>query len=306
MTFDPDSGRVALYGGHIYVQQGAKQSVPLGVMWRQDESGWIPICGAATPQARYVAAFAYDPSTHRYVIAGGAFSIRQPSLDQYETLTREVWSCDGMTWSPAGLLPDARVGAQMIYDPVRGALVLAGGVDETGASVDTTVMSTDGGATWTQLGTTPFPTGSNGTALAYDDNGRQILALEQKTSPPRNSGAAPTSDTLWSLPSTGASWDLVCDNCSGTPRRDAAIVHVSGSRETYLLNGNPGSGAELEGTWVLDQGHWLEVAGDLPMRDSVGVTYDPVQDAIVAYGGNGLSCDGINGNCLGTWQMSGH
>jgi hypothetical protein len=306
MTYDPDHQQVVLHGGIAFVAQDMKQSAPLGLTWRHDEGSWTPICNTNLPPARYLPAFAYDPNTRRYVVAGGALAIREPDLDRYESLSQEVWTCDPDTdtWSLSpGQLPAARAGAQMVFDPMRGALVLAGGVDDAGASIGATLASTDGGATWSELTSATFATGGDSTSLTYDDRNAQILAVEQVTRPPRNGGDL--IDRLWALPSTGAGWKQVCGPCSGIPRRNAAIVHVTGTWETYLLNGDPGgSSGELDGTWILDQNQWIQASGYIQKRDSVGVVYDPSRDDIVVYGGNGVSCDGINGNCNETWVMS--
>lgn len=87
------------------------------------------------------AAMAYFPQTQRIVLFGGSDATWPPS--------NETWLYDGDGWSPGPAAPPAlqgRTGAEMVYDPLIGKLVLFGG-SGTAAYRDTWMFD---GTGWTQ------------------------------------------------------------------------------------------------------------------------------------------------------------
>lgn len=74
------------------------------------------------------------------------------------------------------------------------------------------------------------------------------------------------------------------------------VVDVASGR-LILFNGYGGNsgGGELTGTWEFDGSTWTQPFPDAPgQRDSASVAYDPIGERIVAYGGDGRSCDNPN------------
>jgi len=116
MAYDPDIGRVVLFGG-------TDDTWPphLTDTWFYDGSSWQQ--GPAAPAdltAREGAQMVYDPDIHALVMFGGT------GVEPYP----ETWLFDGSSWragpaTPSGMSP--RIYFGMAYDPVLHRVVVAGG-----------------------------------------------------------------------------------------------------------------------------------------------------------------------------------
>jgi hypothetical protein len=109
MVYDPDIGKIVLFGG--------SGMWPYADTWLFDGSTWKR--GPATPagmSARAFFAMAYDPRMQRVVLAGGNGGT-------------DVWYFDGSAWTqgPAPL-PEARERFRMDYNPQLDGVVMFGGI----------------------------------------------------------------------------------------------------------------------------------------------------------------------------------
>lgn len=160
MVFDPDIGKVVLFGG-----SGAKA---YGETWAYDGAinRWKRLFPAATPPARVAFGMAYDPTLHRLVMAGG-------------DMGSDVWLFDGWNWTP-GPSMTASMGnlerVRMQYHPNMGGVVLFGGLGP--ASANNNVYLLKGGA-WSSITTnpTPRPTARIDPAMVWDPVKQRMMVF---------------------------------------------------------------------------------------------------------------------------------
>jgi N-acetylneuraminic acid mutarotase len=122
MVYDSSHARAVMFGG------GGYDSFHQDIWeWDGETGSWsnrTPATGDV-PSPRYAAAMAYDSNTGKVILFSG---ITEPF-----TGLRDTWEWDGNsgTWlkiEPAGVKPDARIGASMVYDSARSVMVLFGGL----------------------------------------------------------------------------------------------------------------------------------------------------------------------------------
>jgi len=105
---------------------------------------WTQKFPSTSPPARYNHAMAFDSVRGQVVLFGGT--------DETQNLrqVRDTWVWDGTNWTQKfpSTSPPARENHAMAFDPVRGVVVLFGGVGTSGSTMnDTWVWD---GLTWTQ------------------------------------------------------------------------------------------------------------------------------------------------------------
>jgi hypothetical protein len=145
---DAGHGQVVLFGG---------APKDLGESWHNDtwlysNSTGLWTQGPAAPGGltpRDGAAMAYDPVSQKIVLFGGANGTTWPPSNQ-------TWLYNGSTWTAGPTAPAAlqgRIGAEMVYDPDIGKIVMVGG---SGAGVYTDTWLYNGATNaWTQGPNTP-------------------------------------------------------------------------------------------------------------------------------------------------------
>jgi hypothetical protein len=121
MIYDAGNGRVLLFGGQ-------NETVYFNDLWQYDGNNWsVATVVGTSPSPRALHSMAYDTDNKLVFLFGG----RSPTGD----LLADFWSFNTTTneWSEITTLgPSARQATSLIYDPVRGDLVLVGGVTEHG------------------------------------------------------------------------------------------------------------------------------------------------------------------------------
>src|ERR1051325_7923542 len=131
---------------------------------------------ARPPPRRASAAMAYDSARKRIVLYGGHYSTLN-SQDGYSL--GDTWEWDGASWHDTMVTsgPNARAGAAMTYDPVRGVVVLFGGAPPGHNGIFTPFADTwtwDGTA-WTKLAPTRSPPGRTGAMIAWDAASQRVV-----------------------------------------------------------------------------------------------------------------------------------
>jgi hypothetical protein len=233
--------------------------------------------------------FAFDPIRDRFVLFGG----EGPNVADFRN---DVWEFAGSSWSylgPAGG-PSPRAMAQLVYDPILGGMRMLGGYNAN--AIPETWTYVDGA--WALDDNTPRASmTAEATESTYDSDHQRVLVLED------SANALSPADGLWVHDASG--WQMLCKPCTtdGTPRIDAALVHVSGYDQTFLIGGRNNDIPDLAGTWVLVDDHFepYMTLGDLPPRVDAGVAYDPVRDVVVLYGGWADSLTDIRAE---TWELA--
>lgn len=115
MVYDSRRDRVVLFGG-IANGEG------LGDTWEFDGEHWLRVATDG-PSPRGLNAMAYDAARGRTVLFGGT-----PAPRPDGTSLGDTWEWDGQRWTLIDVTgPSARDHTQMVYDPVRRAVVLHGG-----------------------------------------------------------------------------------------------------------------------------------------------------------------------------------
>jgi hypothetical protein len=124
MAADTEHDRIVMFGG--VALDASANAVINGDTWLFDGTAWTQ--GPVGPPPRRGAAMAYDAKRRRVVLFGGSSS---PARDATScSCLGDTWEWDGMGWkqvmtSPS---PPALTGARLAYDPLRGELVLFGGI----------------------------------------------------------------------------------------------------------------------------------------------------------------------------------
>jgi cysteine-rich repeat protein len=329
MAYDAARRRVVLFGGSSGVAS-------LNDTWEWDGNEWrnvTPPLAADSPGARESHRIAYDAARERIVLFGG----RDAATGQ---ASNQTWEWNGSVWTnvtPASGNPPARTLHALAYDPVRGRVVLFGGVAGSRAA-DTWEWN---GTSWTNV--TPAsgnPVARFGHALAFDANrarvvlhaGNTAAGLEDDTwewdgtawtdvTPATGNPAArtyhalafdtargrlisvagfTTAPTNQTLEWNGSAWS---DRTPVAPsaRSSAAITYASAAGHVIMFGGNNTSVPFLNETWRWDGG-WTNVtpaSGNPPGRFNHALAYDSARDRVVLFGG-------FNGSRLGdTWEWNG-
>ena len=215
----------------------------------------------------------YDPQVERVILVNGA-------QERGQAKPTELWSWTGTDWElldAAG--PEARSFAAIGRDPVRGVVVVHGGLSSTGKAFDET-LEWDGGDWTVQPAGDSGPGAREGAGLAYEaDTGRMLLfggalAFEQR------------GDT-WAW--DGKTWDPVAE-VGPRPRFISLMAEDRATGDVLLQGGHWVDGNEgdfLADTWRWDGAAWTEVAtddGPGPRVNSPG-TWDDRLGGIVMFGG---------------------
>lgn len=291
LTYDPAGQRVILFGG-------SSGTTVFGKTWVLGADGWTEICTSGTAPLVADAGFAYDRVRNRVVVIGG-------SADPTGTMvTAAAAYCDLATdqWMALPALAQPRAFGYLVADDA-GRLFVFGGIASSGDDLQDALRSDDGGMSWTPIASPPFPSGWNGAGAVFDPDHGRILVLQEDPANDLVQYYAGFFDALWEL--RDDAWNEVCHECGLQRRAFAALGHVRTADETYLIGGYAGSDP-LDESGVFDQGGWVKVSGDPPLRDSMGVAYDEARDRLVIYGGNGHFCQGSGGDCNETWELVGH
>ena len=176
MVFDAVRGTVMMFGGSVGFDSF------LNDQWEWNGTTWSQLQPTLMPSPRGSSPLAFDARRNRVMMFGGhrdkPFGVTSDALG-------DLWEWDGMTWTqrmPTGaMLPVARYGHTLVYDPVRGTTILSGGQDGSGAFLDDT-WEWDG-THWTQLQTltTPPPRAFAGAAAGPFGGGVLVFGGENVT-----------------------------------------------------------------------------------------------------------------------------
>jgi hypothetical protein len=170
--------------------------------------------------------------------------------------------------------PSARGDANMAYDAATGSVVLFGGIDNSGTSLNDTW--TWNGTAWTQQtpATSPPPRGA--AAMAYDSATGSVVLFGGRGS------SAVLSDT-WSW--NGTTWTALSPQHSPSARMRPAFTYDAAASAAVLFGGWTGQQASGE-TWTWNGSDWTQITGSSPSaRDAASMTYDPINGVALLFGG---------------------
>jgi hypothetical protein len=130
-AFDTAANALVLFGG-LDVNSGA-----LGDTWSFTGTAWIADATSSAPSARSVAAMAYDPNLATLLLFGGTDNTLNTLGDEWTFSSTAPGSGTWTALTPS-VLPSARSDASLVFDNANAHLVLFGGLDVTGSSLDDT------------------------------------------------------------------------------------------------------------------------------------------------------------------------
>ncbi len=282
LVYDSTRARTLLFGGFT-------PSVHFADLWAYNGTSWQDITPATTPTARDTAAMAYDPVRDVVVLFGG-FNING---DVYYS---DTWEFDGTTWtqrSPA-TSPPARRNHAMVYDPVRGAVVLFGG--EIGTfPLDLGDTWEWNGTTWTEV-TPSAATARHSHGMVWDAVRSRIVMHGGIDLDPGGSPSYRELNDTWENDGTG--WQLVSIANPPDIRPGVAMAYDTNRALTVVFSGNTG----LADTWEYDGVDWLEVVPTAaPLaRQFHRMVFDGLRRRAVIFGG--LPQNVSMGHLRDTWE----
>jgi cysteine-rich repeat protein len=289
MAYDRANGVVVLFGGND--TNGVKNDT-----WLWDGDNWS-LAPAPGPDARSGHAMAYDETRGKVVLFGGCPD--RPFACASASYFADTWEWDGSTWtlrSPA-TSPPGRTGHAMAFDPMRGKVVLFGGLHDGSSLADAWEWD---GNNWSPVAGGPPARGNH--AMTYDRVRGVVVMSGGCTSYPSDNIACNTDELadVWSW--DGATWSALpamprprAAHAMAFDERAGTIVTIAGestvARQFQLL----------DDTWALGPAGWSEIARGAPSpRLGAMTTYDVMRGRVVVFGGG----DGINSDG-DTWEWDG-
>jgi hypothetical protein len=191
------------------------------------------------------------------------------------------------------LVPPARSGAAMAFDPLSRLVMLFGGIGGPpyGRLADTWSWN---GSAWTRLHPVPSPPARSGAAIASDFTGGGLVLF---------GGAADGRllDDTWSW--DGRGWHPVATAVHPPALAYASMSWDPATASAVLFGGETGGRAPgfSDQTWIWNAGGWHEAHPPTspPARAHAALAYDPARGVLVLFGGS-------NGRPLGdTWTWDG-
>lgn len=214
--------------------------------------------------------------------------------------TRSVDGCsstckvEAMAWSKVSTdAPPPLTNAAIAYDTGRNVLVAFGGNASNTLQGTTWELRR---TTWTQVALVPHPSPREAPAMAYDAKRRKIVLFGGLTA------NAVMSET-WEY--DGSSWKLLAP-ATVPPGRFSQKLAYDSARDRVVMFGGQTTygGTRVNDTWEWDGVNWTQVTPTTtppPVRANYGLTYDPLRNRVVLFGGIGAS------NVLlgDTWEYDG-
>jgi hypothetical protein len=242
----------------------------------------------APPQQLFVPSVVLDPGRDRLLLLGSGSSFQVWALDLTGVPTWHQLPCEGG--------PSSRFGHSSVYDPVNDCVIVFGGTSDGGGSIssyfsDVWVLSLATG-TWSQVIISgPAPGPREGHGAMFDPVRRRMLVFGGHL---EDNGRAFRNDT-WALSlDDPMAWTELEPNGPLPGPRSAFGTVYDPVRRRMLVHGgiNAQSGVEPDDLWALaldSTPAWSPIvtAETLRGRSYPVDVYEPVQDRLLACGGDG-------------------
>lgn len=184
--------------------------------------------------------------------------------------------------------PTARFGHAMSYDIIRNRVVLFGGWDTTGRSLDDT-WEFDG-TTWTKLSPANSPPGRDGHTMVYDFPRARTLLFGGDAA-----GNIVADTWVWD----GVNWTQLAPTTNPPARKSHTLTYDANRAMVVMFGGNAGGGVYLNDTWDWNGTDWrLRSTTTSPAaRIAHCAAYDPINKGVLVFSGYQLGND--------TWLFDG-
>ena len=237
---------------------------------------WNPRRPAHLPIPRQGTSLVYAANTNQVLLFGGVGPPESGTLN-------DMWAWDGSDWSEVANTgaPPPRAYAMMAYDHAQNAVVLFGGVDESGTALGDT-WTWDGGG-WTRRETNAALAARMNGTMAYDTGRNEVVLFGGQDRQSRQS--LWYGDTwVWD----GSEWIVRAPKTSPSPRSGGSMVWDATTSSLLLFGG--GSGYPMGDTWLWDGLIWRQqlIANSPPPRIGAGLISDSADKSIVLFGGIGF------------------
>jgi hypothetical protein len=250
---------------------------------------------AAAPAYRLENAMVYDTVGRRHVMFGGFDSHVAAGT---ATRFNDIWEYDGATrtWynvtPTSGVLPAARSGHAMAFDPSRRVIVLFGGWNQTSGYLGDTWEWNCATRTWTRMTPAASPSARQGARMMYDAAGARMILF---------GGVDANTFYKQTWRYNGSSWTLLTTTSTSPTSRTFngrtyhGLVYNSSTGRLVIFGGigypnglTQGTVTDFDDMWELTGTTWTDVtpAGTRPgARGWFGMTYEAAANRIVVYGG---------------------
>lgn len=275
LAYDQKDGYVVLFGG-----VGESTDLDLGDTWTFSNGVWTALNPAVSPSPRAYASMAYD-AADGYVVLFGGLAGRETDLGDTWTFSGGVWT--NITSVSSAFAPPSRDSAAMTYDYADGYVVLFGGENLSATILFSDTWSFSAG-TWSPLSPASSPAARAGPAMTYDSENGYVLLFSgyQFTTEDTEYLYADT----WSF--VGGQWTNLTSSLSSEP---PSTIYGGMADDTYdgypLMFGGTTLGGDVSTSWEFTGSGWTELAPahNPGVTDSVGMTFDPVGNYVILFGG---------------------
>jgi len=205
---------------------------------------WSVSVTTPTPAPRYLASGAYAGEDVGLLVFGGWSG---------SAVLNDFWRWNGTSWTnltPMGA-PPARLRAEMVYDSVRGRVVLFGGVGAFPFPILGDTWEFDG-ASWQQV-MVPGPFNRADFAMAFDPSRGRVVLFGGRQGGPEFGDTWEFDGTQWTMaPAVGPQPQA---RVNGAMAWDPTLGRV-------VLTGGDVSGTPLRSTWAWDGAGWQQLANN--------------------------------------------
>ena len=291
--------------------------VALGVVPPSEVAVWQKVGSSSMPDGRYLQALAFDETRKVVVMFGGM--VTDPNMGT-TTPNNETWE-----WSPAtskwtnrtgaGTSPDARSGAAMVFDSLRGKFVLFGGRAGSGYNYEDTWEWDPTTGTWTDVSDAgSHPTARSQHGMVYEKSTGKILLFGGGRSDSTSydgTGVTGSFGDTWEYDPAAYTWTARTVTTTPTARHDFGMVWDSARSKAVLFAGiqvdvTGAAGVPKQDTWEWDPaaGTWTErtLKGTKPsQRYAHAMAFDGTRNKVVVFGGWDISTGGSR-NDLWDWD----
>lgn len=251
------------------------------------QARWTQLSPATSPTPR-AGMIAVTDNSAAYFFGG---------LQAASQYANDLWRFDGTNWTDVtpttGPLPPGRDWYATAYDAARGRLVVFGGRDAAGNDLGD-LWEWDG-STWQSFSPSPAPSPRRWASMTFDPATNTCILFGGRD----NLNALYLNDT-WAW--NGATWTQLNPSTAPTPRGRQVSVYDSRRGRIVMFGGR--AAAALGDTWVFQAGNWTQIpTTTIPGSTGIyafGLTYDPVRDRVVLFGGTTTG-----GTLPNTWEFDG-